>query len=105
MTAEATTSTITSLDPDLSLQQVSNARGTKIIRFQDAALGVLTNDLQQVCEKCKLCSGVKNVNSAGLIELNTDHGRLPKLLKRKCKLPQKPIFVNMDHLVTKSTWL
>ncbi len=105
MTAEAKTNTISSLQPDGSLKQISNSRRTKVIRFQDAALGVLTNDLQKLCGDCKLCGGVQNVKDNGSIELNTDNGRLPVLLKRKCKLPKNPVFVNMDHLVTKSAWL
>lgn len=105
MTVETTASTITSIKPDLSLQQVSNVKGRGIIRFQDAALGVLTNDLQQKCRNCGLCRGVKNVNDNGSIELNTDNGKLPVTLKRKCILPKNPVFVNMNHLVTKPAWL
>ncbi len=105
MTVETTASTITSIEPDLSLQQVSNVKDWGIIRFQDAALGVLTHDLQQKCRNCGLCGGVKNVNDNGSIELDTDNGKLPVLLKRKCKLPKNPVFVNMNHLVTKPAWL
>ncbi len=105
MTVEAKTNTISSLQPDGSLKQVSNSRGTQVIRFQDAALGVLTDDLQVLCRDCKLCGGVQNVKDNGTIELGTDDGKLPKSLKRKCKLVKNPIFVNMDHLVTKPAWL
>ncbi len=101
MTAEAKTNTISSLQPDGSLKQISNARHTRIIKFHDAALGVLSNDLKDVCSTCNLCSGVEDLKSDGSIKLNDGDNKLPKQLKNKCKLLKSPIFVNMDHMATR----
>ena len=73
MTAEAKTNTISSLQQDWSLKQVSNARHTRIIKFHDAALGELKIDLKDVCLECKLCRGVEDVESDGSIKYGNQH--------------------------------